>query len=123
MCRSADWRAYSIALRMSSGLAICFPSSEKATAPASKSSAKSVISFPSSPRLTAATGKTSADPSLRAFSRMYLVISGWSFTGWLFAIGRDRQPANCFRAVLANQWVGLAVFAGIALELAMKPVA
>ena len=46
-----------------------------------------------------------------------------AFTGWLFAIGRDRQPANCFRAFLANQWVGLAVFAGIALELAMKPVA
>ena len=43
------------------------------------------------------------------------------FTGWLFAIGRDRQPANCFRAFLANQWLGLAVFAGIALELAMKP--
>ena len=50
-----------------------------------------------------------------------LVAAG--FTGWLFAIGRDRQPANCFRAFLANQWVGLAVFAGIALELAMKPVA
>jgi len=45
------------------------------------------------------------------------------FTGWLFAIGRDRQPTHCFRAFLANQWVGLAVFAGIALDLAMKPVA
>ena len=45
------------------------------------------------------------------------------FTGWLFAIGRDRQPANCFRAFLANQWVGLAVFAGIALELAMRSAA
>ncbi len=50
-----------------------------------------------------------------------LVAAG--FTGWLFAIGRDRQPANCFRAFLANQWVGLAVFAGIALELAMRPAA
>ncbi len=50
-----------------------------------------------------------------------LVAAG--FTGWLFAIGRDRQPANCFRAFLANQWVGLAVFAGIALDLAMKPAA
>ena len=47
-----------------------------------------------------------------------LVAAG--FSGWLFAIGRDRQPENCFRAFQANQWVGLAVFAGIALEFAMK---
>ena len=49
-----------------------------------------------------------------------LMVAG-GFSGWLFAIGRDRQPENCFRAFLANQWVGLAVFAGIALEFAMKP--
>ena len=42
------------------------------------------------------------------------------FTAWLFAIGRSRQPEACFRAFLANQWVGLAVFAGIALELALR---
>ena len=62
--------------------------------------------------------------------RAQLGINSWAgllvaagFTGWLFAIGRDREPAHCFRAFLANQWVGLAVFAGIALELAMKPSA
>ena len=45
------------------------------------------------------------------------------FIGWQFAIGRDRRPENCFRAFLANQWVGLAIFVGIALELAVKPAA
>ena len=42
------------------------------------------------------------------------------FIGWQFAIARDRHPANCFRAFLANQWVGLSVFVGIALELAVR---
>jgi 4-hydroxybenzoate polyprenyltransferase len=44
------------------------------------------------------------------------------FIAWQFAIGRTRAPADCFRAFLANQWVGAAVFAGIALDLAMRPV-
>jgi 4-hydroxybenzoate polyprenyltransferase len=48
-----------------------------------------------------------------------LVAAG--FSAWLFAVGRSRQPEDCFRAFLANQWVGLAVFAGIALELALAP--
>jgi 4-hydroxybenzoate polyprenyltransferase len=39
------------------------------------------------------------------------------FVAWQFAIARTRTPADCFRAFLANQWVGLAVFAGIALDL------
>jgi 4-hydroxybenzoate polyprenyltransferase len=43
------------------------------------------------------------------------------FIGWQFAIARDRRPEHCFRAFLANQWVGLAVFAGIALDLALRP--
>lgn len=42
------------------------------------------------------------------------------FILWQFAIARDRHPGNCFRAFLANQWVGVAVFAGIALELAVR---
>ncbi len=92
--RSSAWkrignpkgRTYSIARRISSGLSICFPSSENATAPASDSSEKSAISFPSSPRVTAATGKTFADPSRRAFSMMYLVTSGESLTGFVFAM-------------------------------------
>jgi 4-hydroxybenzoate polyprenyltransferase len=44
------------------------------------------------------------------------------FIAWQFWIGRTRSPADCFRAFLANQWVGAVVFAGIALDLAMRPV-
>ena len=40
-----------------------------------------------------------------------------------FAIGRTRTRDDCFRAFLANNWVGLAVFLGIALDYAMRPVA
>jgi 4-hydroxybenzoate polyprenyltransferase len=43
-----------------------------------------------------------------------------AFIGWQFAIARDRQPASCFRAFLANQWVGMLVFAGIALDFAIR---
>ncbi len=42
------------------------------------------------------------------------------FIGWQFAIARDRRPENCFRAFLANQWVGLVLFLGIALDLASR---
>ena len=52
--------------------------------------------------------------------------AGWlaaaGFSAWQLLIGRDRRPENCFRAFLANQWVGLAIFLGIALELAIKTV-
>ena len=44
-----------------------------------------------------------------------LVASG--FVAWQFAVARTRAPADCFRAFLANQWVGLAIFAGLALDL------
>jgi 4-hydroxybenzoate polyprenyltransferase len=33
---------------------------------------------------------------------------------------RSRQPARCFRAFLNNNWVGAAVFGGIALALALR---
>ncbi len=39
-----------------------------------------------------------------------------------FVIARKRERAACFRAFLHNHWVGLAVFAGIALDLALRPV-
>jgi 4-hydroxybenzoate polyprenyltransferase len=39
------------------------------------------------------------------------------FIGWQFAVGRTRAPAECFRAFLANQWVGLVVVLGLGLEL------
>jgi 4-hydroxybenzoate polyprenyltransferase len=34
---------------------------------------------------------------------------------------RERVPAACFRAFLNNNWVGLAVFAGIALDYLARP--
>ena len=34
---------------------------------------------------------------------------------WQFVLGRRRDREGCFRAFLHNHWVGLAVFAGIAL--------
>ncbi len=38
-----------------------------------------------------------------------------------FVIARRRDRAACFRAFLHNHWVGLAVFAGIAADLALRP--
>ena len=40
-----------------------------------------------------------------------------------FAIARCREPEWCFRAFLHNQWVGMAVFAGIAMDLALRKAA
>jgi 4-hydroxybenzoate polyprenyltransferase len=55
--------------------------------------------------------------------------------GWIFALGlaaaaaqaawhwtliRGRARAGCFKAFRLNHWVGLAVFAGIATELALR---
>lgn len=53
----------------------------------------------------------------------YLVglIAAAGFIAWQFVIARDRHPAHCFQAFLANQWVGLTVFLGIALDLAIRP--
>src|SRR5512134_865751 len=78
--------AYSMARRIRRALATGLPSSENATAPASASSVKSAISFPSRPRVTAATGNTLTAPSVRALSRMKRVTSGWSLTGFVFAM-------------------------------------
>ncbi len=45
------------------------------------------------------------------------VIVAAGFILWQFVVGRTRLPEDCFRAFLANQWVGLAIFAGFALDL------
>ena len=59
---------------------------------------------------------------------LLLVLGGWLrlgwpfFVGWLIAFGcvvyhylliRNRRRDQCFRAFLHNQWVGLAIFAGV----------
>ncbi|AKH37006.1 MULTISPECIES: 4-hydroxybenzoate octaprenyltransferase [Nitrosomonas] len=36
--------------------------------------------------------------------------------GYQYALIRERNPANCFKAFLHNNWVGATVFAGIALD-------
>jgi len=53
---------------------------------------------------------------------------GWPYTGALLVIAalfayhqylmREREPAACFKAFLHNNWVGAALFAGIALHYA-----
>lgn len=40
--------------------------------------------------------------------------------GWQFWIARQRQRDACFRAFLHNAWVGLVLFVGIALALALR---
>src|SRR5690606_4858495 len=42
-----------------------------------------------------------------------------SLVVWEFWISRKRERGPLFRAFLHNHWVGLAVFAGIALDLAL----
>ncbi|MCX8116083.1 MAG: 4-hydroxybenzoate octaprenyltransferase [Burkholderiaceae bacterium] len=54
----------------------------------------------------------------------------WPFyLGWAAALGcvvyhyvliRSRERADCFRAFRHNQWVGFAVFAGVALDYALR---
>jgi 4-hydroxybenzoate polyprenyltransferase len=39
---------------------------------------------------------------------------------WHFLLIRKRDPARCFRAFLGNHWLGLAVFAGIAIDYAVR---
>jgi 4-hydroxybenzoate polyprenyltransferase len=45
------------------------------------------------------------------------------FVAWQFVLGRRRTRGAYFAAFLANQWVGLAIFLGLVLEFAMRPVA
>ena len=39
---------------------------------------------------------------------------------WEFRIARHRTRADCFRAFLHNNWVGMAIFAGIALDFGLR---
>jgi len=40
--------------------------------------------------------------------------------GWEFLVARDRDRAACFRAFLHNHWVGATIFAGIAVDYALR---
>lgn len=39
---------------------------------------------------------------------------------WHFRLIRNRDPERCFRAFLGNHWLGLAVFAGIVIDYAVR---
>ena len=39
---------------------------------------------------------------------------------WQFRLARGRDRDGCFKAFLHNHWVGATVFAGIALDLALR---
>ena len=39
---------------------------------------------------------------------------------WEFVLAKDRARDACFRAFLHNNWVGMAIFAGIALDFALR---
>lgn len=43
-----------------------------------------------------------------------------ALVAWEFWICRKRERAPCFRAFLHNHWVGLAIFAGIAADFALR---
>jgi 4-hydroxybenzoate polyprenyltransferase len=44
-----------------------------------------------------------------------------ALVGYQFALGRDRSREGCLKAFLNNHWVGMVVFAGLAIALGMKP--
>ena len=48
-----------------------------------------------------------------------LVVAGL-LAQWNFWLIRNRDPARCFRAFLGNHWLGLAVFAGIVIDYAVR---
>ena len=71
--------------------------------------------------------------ALQALTLVALLLVGQRFElGWIYytSLGvsaglfvyqqkliRDRVPSDCFKAFLNNNWVGAAVFAGVALDI------
>jgi 4-hydroxybenzoate polyprenyltransferase len=45
-----------------------------------------------------------------------------ALAGWHFTLIRDRSREGCFRAFRLNHWLGFAVFAGVALQFALRVV-
>ena len=77
--------------------------------------------------------------AVMGFYALHLI--GWAWLGWqaglgaLFAAGlvfaaaqalwhyrliRERTRDGCFRAFRANHWLGFAIFAGVAADLALR---
>jgi 4-hydroxybenzoate polyprenyltransferase len=54
------------------------------------------------------------------FNFLIALLVAAGFIVWQFVSARDRSRERCFAAFLNNQWVGLCVFAGIALDMAMR---
>jgi len=48
------------------------------------------------------------------------LVAAGLIAGWHYRMIRDRTREGCFRAFLHNHWLGLAVFAGTALDLALR---
>lgn len=48
------------------------------------------------------------------------VAAAAALVAYEFALARDRTRSGCFRAFLHNHWVGAVVFAGIALDYALR---
>ena len=44
------------------------------------------------------------------------IVAAGAFAAWQLWLIRGRDPAACFRAFLNNNWLGLSVFAGLALD-------
>ncbi len=42
--------------------------------------------------------------------------------GYHYTLIRSREPRQCFKAFLHNNWVGAAIFAGLALDYRLHPV-
>lgn len=49
------------------------------------------------------------------------LVAACGFIAYQFYRGKSRRREDCFAAFLNNQWVGLTLFAGIALDLLLKP--
>src|SRR5512134_2621017 len=59
---------------------------------------------------------------LRLLWPFWLGLAGAAaLTTYQYALIRGREPARCFQAFMNNNWVGAAVFAGLALALALRP--
>ena len=58
----------------------------------------------------------------RGLSAIFLVAIGVAAAQalWHFTLIRERTREGCFKAFVANHWLGASVFAGIALDLSLR---